>query len=466
MIKKWLDLVNLGMAALFAFLVVSAGMLEWSRPNHIPLPEVNEHKTTLPKRSFTQTQEAYNTIGEPVLALEYHPPRLQLPDLRQQINYYGQNNRPDVSANNSLLHFGIAKGTDTKNTEMSSIASNQPLYLIYERDEGAGHYRFSPRNEKTALWIEADAIDKDANIHVHMLDENDEEVKSPEAYANFQLKEKEFSRYGGAPWEIGKWRVDGTLLARQRARWFGVDKFLERHGGEEFADIADKNRVDFGDKDDVYSVYLGEGSALIWDGARWKTVIPGEKSRGYPLLVVKKVEDRLMNLELWDPDGNKKIALNLLKSMETWVPTNIQKDFKFLGARTRSQFVFEIDDEKMLLSPHDWLLLTDDGWKKLNSPEEIDAYVDRNEIGTLFVFDGIDRLGDQQVLKGALYNPSRTQVEELELPVQKDGLVYHQVEKGDKKKTKEAWRGKIEQTPIVDGRQQVSRDKNDATPSS
>lgn len=448
MIKKWLDLVNMGMAALFAFLLVAAGVIEWSRPNHITLPQVSDRRTVLPKKSFAQKQEAYDAIGEPVLVLEYQPPRLQLPDLRQQVSYYGQNNRPDVNPNNALLHFGLgSKGTDT-----SSVASNQPLYLVYQKDDGAGSYKFSPNNEKTALWIEADAVDKDANIRVHMLDENGEEVKSPQAYAAFQLKEKEFARYGGCAWEIGKWRVDGTILARQRARWYGIDKFLERHGGDEYADIAGKNRVDFGEKDDTYSVYIGEGTALIWDGIRWKSVIPGEKSRGYPLLVVKKVEDRLMNLELWDPEGNKKIALNLLKSTETWVPTNIQKDFKFLGARTRSQFVFEVDDEKMLLSPHDWLLLTSDGWRKLNSAEDVDAYVDREETGTLFVFDGIDRLGDQQVLKGALYNPSRTQVQELELPVQKDGMVYHQIEKGDKKKSKDLARAKPQPTPYVDNR--------------
>lgn len=447
MIRKWLDLVNLGMAALFAFLVVAAGVLEWSRPSHIALPQITAPKTSLPKKGFAQKQEAYDAIGEPVLALEYHPPRLQLPDLRQQIAYYGQNNRPDVSLNNALLHFGFAKGT-----EIASAPPNKPLYLVYQKDDSSGSYRFSPRNEKTSLWIEADAIDKDATIHVHMLDENGEEVRNPEVYASFSVKEKEYARYGSAPWEIGKWRVDGTLLARQRARWFGVDKFLERHGGDEYADISGKNRVDFGEKDDLYSVYIGEGSALIWDGSRWKSVVPGEKSRGYPLLVVKKVEERLMNLELWDPDGNKKIALNLLKSTETWVPTNIQKDFKFLGARTRSQFVFEVDDEKMLLSPHDWLLLTSDGWRKLDSADEIDAYVDRSETGTLFVFNGVERTGDQQVLRGAIYNPSRTQVQDLELPVQKDGMVYHQIEKGEKKKFKDMARTKSQPTPYVDSR--------------
>ncbi|MCP5507977.1 MAG: hypothetical protein H7A37_06730 [Chlamydiales bacterium] len=48
--------------------------------------------------------------------------------------------------------------------------------------------------------------------------------------------------------ELGKWRVDGTLLARQRARWYGPDMFLKRHGGDEFKDVSGKRRIDFGEK--------------------------------------------------------------------------------------------------------------------------------------------------------------------------------------------------------------------------
>ena len=68
--------------------------------------------------------------------------------------------------------------------------------------------------------------------------------------------------------------------------------------------------------------------------------------------------------------------------------------------------------------------MTEDGWKKLTSSEEIDDYVDRRLTGTLFVFEGIERKDDQQVMKGHLYNPARTLVQDIELSVQKEGLVY------------------------------------------
>ncbi len=426
MIKNRLAGVNYVIAAAFVFLLLFTGFVEYNRPEIIPLQEVKEQKTALPKSFFAQAPEAYHQIGEPLLDLQYFPPRMELPDLKQKINYYGQNHRPDAGTGNSRLHFNLATG------ETASISPKEPLYLSYDKGEGGGKYHFSPQNKETSLWIEAVPGEKEATLLVKMYDENGKIVTTPEANASFAVKEKEFARFGGQPWEIGKWRVDGTLLARQRARWFGVDKFLERHGGDEFKEKSGKNRIDFGDQDDRYSLYVNEGSALIWDGVSWKQVEPGEASRGFPLLLVKRVDERLMYLELWDPDGKKNIALNLLKTADAWTPQNLQQEFKFLGARTRSQYVFEVGEEKMLLSPDDWLLLTEEGWVKLDSIDGIDKYVDLKDPGTLFVFDGINRVGDQQVLKGELFNPTRTKVHDIEIPVQKDGLVFQHIDKEKK----------------------------------
>lgn len=253
-----------------------------------------------------------------------------------------------------------------------------------------------------------------------MKSETGEIVHEPEANANFTLPEKEYVRFGGTPWEIGKNRVDATLLARQKARWYGPDVFLGKHGGKEYADKIGKQRIDFGEGEDVYSIYVGLNDAIVWGNDRWKVVKPGSDSLGKPLMVVKKIEDRLMTLELWDPDGKGKITLNLLKSSEPQAATHIQQNFKFVGARTRTQFVFEIDGERMLLSPHDWLLSTKEGWVKLQTPEEIDNYVERKTVGPLFVFDGVEKKDDHMSLMGTLFNAARTDMLPIEIPLQQN----------------------------------------------
>lgn len=138
--------------------------------------------------------------------------------------------------------------------------------------------------------------------------------------------------------------------------------------------------------------------------------------------------------------------------METWQPSDIQQEFKFIGARTRSQYVFEVDSEKMLLSPSDWLIMTDEGWRKITTIEEIDDYVERRLTGTLFVFEGIERNGESQVMKGLLYNPARTAVQNIEMPVQKEGLVYQPLKRNRDERSKV-----IPQQPYANGRHEKLR---------
>jgi hypothetical protein len=92
--------------------------------------------------------------------------------------------------------------------------------------------------------------------------------------------------------------------------------------------------------------------------------------------------------------------------------------FKFVGAKTRTQSVFEINRERVVLNPSDWLLLTPKGWVKLNTAADIDDYVKRRKNGTLFVFEGIVRKDEKQVMNGLLYSPSRHDFNQVEISLQ------------------------------------------------
>jgi hypothetical protein len=72
----------------------------------------------------------------------------------------------------------------------------------------------------------------------------------------------------------------------------------------------------------------------------------------------------------------------------------------------------------MLLSPKDWLLFINNTWVKLQTPDEIDAYVNRKAVGTLFVIDDIVREDGKQALMGTLFNSTRTEMLPVEIPLQ------------------------------------------------
>lgn len=418
--NRWLSWLNIGIIGLVVLLLAGAGIFWIQRPSEIICCDPTVRTSQLPKGAFSLTADAYETIGEPILTLQTAPPSVQLPDLRQQLVYYGKNGRPDIQSDTTLLHFSF-NGSKI----VVSTPPGKPLYLLYDKKQNPPKYTFSPNNEKTSLWIEATLQDNEAHIKLAMQNEQGDIVTEPEAFSQFKVAEKEFIRYAGTSWELGGFRVDGTLLARQKAKWFGPDRFLEQHGGEEFADMIGKQRVELGENENIYSVFVGLNECLIWKDNRWQNIKPSQESLKYPLLVVKKIDERLMTLELWDTEGKGKILLNLLKSSEPWLAQNapiIQNTFKFVGARTRTQSVFEINHDRTLISPHDWLIHTPEGWKKLESEQEIDDYVTRKTPAALFVFDELTRKEDQQVMIGTLYNPSRSDFQVIEMIMQQGSV--------------------------------------------
>jgi hypothetical protein len=309
-----------------------------------------------------------------------------------------------------MMHFGFLG-----NKVFTAVTPKNQTYIIYDKRQSPPRYEFSPENKETSLWIEAYPEGNNAVVQVKMKNDLGEIITTPTAYANFSLAEKPLARVDSAGWEINKLRVDGTLLTRQKARWTGVDKFLERHGGEEYGHMIGKQRIDFENADNSYSVYVNNGDLLVWNDNRWNTATPGPDTLGKPLLQVKKVEERLMSFDLWDSEGKAKITLNLLKTNEPPPQITALQGFKYVGSRTRSQFVFELNKERITLSPLDWLLYVDKGWKKLSTVEDIDAYVEHKITGLLFIFDGIEKRDDRQLLIGTLFNKSGSDFVHVEL---------------------------------------------------
>lgn len=416
MINRWLYWLNYSILAVVAVLCGSMVYMWLNHSDEIVTVDPKSKQNGLPKGSFELPAEAYEGIAGSFLALDSAPPSLQLPDLKSQLSYSGRNGRPDSNSENTVLHFTLS------GSKKATVIPEEKIYLVYDKNSKPARYSFSPNNEKTSLSFECSLQDNnEVLVRVSMEDEKGEKITEPESHAQFRIPEKDFARNTGENWEIGSWRVDGTILARQRARWFGHDRFLEKHGGKAYENITNKHRIDFGENEDVYFVFVQTGDCLIWDGNRWRVIEPGPRSLKHPLLVVKKIDDRLMSLELWDVDGKAKVPLNLLKSTEPWAANNaqtIQQAFKFVGARTRTQCLFEINKERMVIKPSDWLLMTPKGWKKLDKEEDIDRFVQRKTTGMLFIFEGWSKKDDRQVMQGTLFNPARCDSQTVDLAIQ------------------------------------------------
>lgn len=396
--------------ALQSLMVVLAVAYYVIRPQEISQAPLQLNFRSLPTPSFLLQQDSYALAKGSLISLNYTAPKLKVPDLRSYVLFQGKNARPDADPSMQKMHFSLQGSKET-----FSLAPNEKAFLIYDKKLPNNKYRLAKSDEEAFLWFTASSSDADAEIKVSMLDQ-DGQVISDDERSLFTLTAKETVKQPGS-WELGKWRVDATLLARQKARWIGQDKFFERYGGEEFFEHAQKQRIDFDDGENSYALYAKAGDCFIWNDGRWESAKPNQSTQSCPLLVVKKVDERIMMLELWDVEGRSKMGMNLIKSMESFAAKPLTEEFRFIGARTKTKVLFEIQKDRMILKPNDWLILTENGWKKLSTPEEIDSYVDRKTIGPLFIFEGLARQDDKQVLKGTLITPNRAELHDVEIAI-------------------------------------------------
>lgn len=412
MYLNWLKIAQCIAGGAILVLICAASFFQLTRNDTPILPELSLDKRSLPKSSFEFVADQYINMNTNAFHLSYSPPRPRLPDLKNSLLYYGQCGRPDISLEKPKMFFSWNAAKS-----VISVSDNEKVYLSYDKKlQGACKYCFSPNNEPTMIWFKAAPNGKEAQLTVEMTEAEDIASLADDVNRNISLPEKEFTRSSSlGVWEIGKWRVDGSLLVRQKARWVGVDRFLENHGGQDFPGFADKHRVDFTEGEESYSVFVKKGDYLVWEKDRWQVASPDLHSQDKPILVIRKIEEKVMSMDLWDVEGKGKVALALVKAPEAFHHEQITRDFRFVGARTKTQIVFQIAEDRLIVKPNDWLLLTKEGWRKLSTASEVDDYVSRKLVGTLFIFNEIAKNGDKTVLNGSIYNPNRTELHEIEV---------------------------------------------------
>jgi hypothetical protein len=394
--------INLSIFALLIAVLIGAGYFFFALPPIKPQPTLVKQQPSAPASGFSLKDKSYHTLTFSPLQVPYSLPSLRIPDLRAALKFHGKNSRPDVREGALFFSLGASK-------DIISVHPGVPEFIIQQ----GGAYVLSLKNYPTDLWFEAIAEGPNARIQVFVKDENGKTLNDPKEYNSFTLPEKPASFSQG--WQIDNFRVDGTLLARQKAKWSGRDLFLEQNGGVEFMPLQDKQRITFGEGEDQYSVYLDKGDVLAWRDGRWRADIL--HTENLPLLRVDKVDERLIGMTLFSPKGDAKLLLNLLKTPDPLNLISLPKDFYFQGARTRLHSMYLVNKKREIVGPEDWFLKTPDGWRKIKTAKEVDEYIKGTLKGPLFILHRIENEQGKRWLVGTLYNPSRSEAAEVRLPL-------------------------------------------------
>ncbi|QXE26711.1 hypothetical protein [Chlamydia buteonis] len=357
---------------------------------------------------FPQAQN----VSKGIWFLDFPELREKLPDLRRELVFLGSNKRPDACGGKFFLELATSK-------DAYVASANEKIYLQVVPSPEGGVFTFSPEGKPTDLWLECRPLSTDNRIEVkvRLMGVNREMITSPKERETLFLNAP---ARGIESWEIGGVRVDASFPVKQKIRRIGCDKFLLMHGGPAYADKAVKERVDFVSlSDENYSRYLAVGDILLWNGNCWQTCgeFRGESSE-VPLLEVKKIDEKVMVIEVWNVGGTARQSMSLVKTMSSPIEVvEIIKEFEFVGMRSWSRPIIQAGGQRMILSPDDWVVYTGKSWEKITRKEQLEDYLSGKTQGPLLVFDKLEKDSREFVLHAHVFNAQRTLVEAVTLPL-------------------------------------------------
>ncbi len=343
----------------------------------------------------------HQLVGKGSLSLSPEIQSFPFPDLSGEVLFLGKNTRPDATGYELKLHVGL-RGTE----KSVRINPGQTLYLAYEEQ----HLNFS--KEVTPLWIKP-YLDESGEIWLQMGIQlsNDQGEKLLDEMREFQIKQKWKTK------EIDE-VVDPELQVAANAlrvgKWWGPDKLFERYGGEEFQKFKGQERIELLLEKGKEILFIKDGDTFIWKEDKW---VPSAETKGFPLGKVVATSPYKLEWQLWDKGGMESVLLTFNKEKTSVISLRIEDVFTKLRRRTSSRVSCRIDNRATILKEGDWLIHTATGWHTIKNYYEIEALLNLDVQGDLFIFDGLEKKEGKEVFCGTLFNPMRTEQHFVRLPI-------------------------------------------------
>jgi hypothetical protein len=149
----------------------------------------------------------------------------------------------------------------------------------------------------------------------------------------------------------------------------------------------------------------------------WRVAFREEIQSDLPVAHVRAVHAGALEIDVWDETGF--CPLQVKVDMEKQMP--LQRKLEGMPTQIRlrnsTQVSCALGKRRVILRQGDWLLKTASGWRNLRKMEEIDQYLHRRLKGELFIFDSLEKEQGRMVMKGYLFDETRTVAQPLALPI-------------------------------------------------
>jgi len=292
--------------------------------------------------------------------------------LEQNLLLFVQNVRPDLRQGEKTFHLSM-KGSGAQKL----IRENEPISFGWD--------------EKNIELTSGDKV-----MVPHLL--NGSSVL-------FQVGEEELILQAHAQKPASN-NVDNFDL--DQAKWWGNDLFFREYGGAEYHQLGKKYKIEMSDGANRYFIYAGPNDYLSFKEGRWRVLSSLEMAdRSAPLAVVRTLSASELEIEAWDQHGTLVPGARL--PLQRGQPIRKAADQIITDPKLRSGKIVacKIGKKRLALRPNDWIIKTQTGWRKLITTNEIESYLNNEQLEELFVVDSIEQNGQ---MRGRHFDLLRTQM--------------------------------------------------------
>lgn len=332
---------------------------------------------------------SYESIGTNALSLSANQFSDALPNLSQEILVLSRNSRPDRQNQDLLIAL---KGSKQEKV----VGNGDTLFLSMDtkNEEEIAQIAFS--SKAADLWIKPILLDKTSIL----IEEGCGEKKT-------QFIIQENSGKKGA-------REEPCFKSIKGAKYWGPDLLLRQYGGDDYRVLQEKQKVEFPEGN---VCYVGQGDYLSWVEGKWTPTSLEEASQKLPLARIGPCRGTQLEIEAWDETGFYPLEIKWEKESPLRMQYKTEEIISSVRLRTSSAVTCAMGKRRLILKKGDWLLRSSQGWHKLKSLEDIENCLQHKIRGELFIFDGVKKEGAKTTLLGHLFDPMRTQVQPIVIPI-------------------------------------------------
>jgi hypothetical protein len=374
------------MGVCVCFVALLSGLLFFS----CPLPDL---KVRLIKEACQVTPlHPYELIGSSALALNEYQTSSWAKRIANELLVLGYNTRPDQKAPVSIA-FSLNKGKN------SFTAENEELIFLEEGKEG-----LVCSEKKTALWIQPVLLSNGAILikvsrQFHSTEQNAEFISSSSP-GLLQMSD------------------NGFMQQLQNSSYLSFDLLIQHYGGPRFAGWKEKGTLKCMNQMQSYACFVSEADLLVFKDQQWQVASLATKTQGLPLARVKKLLPQQMQLEVWDGKGFYSNLMEVPLQKKKPKRTKLEIPFTKVRMRSSTQVSCSLGKKRLFLKQGDWLFKTPSGWHRLDKPRDIEDYVYHRLIAEVFIFDAIVKEQGCSFMKGTLFDETRMQMQQIQLPIQ------------------------------------------------